>query len=48
LLAHLQPTPAPAYLVANPYTGVYGYGYNGNGYWGGGPNFGPGPFNIAG
>ena len=48
LLAHLQPTPAPAYLVANPYTGTYGYGYNGNGFWGGGPNFGPGPFNIAG
>ena len=48
LLAHLQPTPAPAYLVANPYTGTYGYGYSGNGFWGGGPNFGPGPFNIAG
>lgn len=52
LLAHLQPTPSPAYLVANPYTGAYGYGYNGNGYYGGFgpgvPGFGPGPFNIAG
>lgn len=52
LLSHLQPTPSPAYLVANPYTGVYGYGYNGNGYFGGfgpgTPGFGPGPFNIAG
>lgn len=52
LLAHLQPTPSPAYLVANPYTGTYGYGYNGNGYFGGFgpgvPGFGPGPFNIAG
>ena len=33
LLAHLQPNPAPAYLVANPYTGLYGYGYGG-GYYG--------------
>ena len=52
LLAHLQPTPSPAYLVANPYSGTYGYGYNGNGYFGGFgpgvPGFGPGPFNIAG
>lgn len=52
LLSHLQPTPSPAYLVANPYTGVYGYGYNGNGYFGGfgpgTPGFGPGSFNIAG
>ena len=29
LLSHLQPNPAPAYLVANPYTGSYGYGWNG-------------------
>ena len=46
LLAHLQPTPAPAYLVANPYTGTYGYG--GNGYYNGFfPGFGPGPFSMA-
>lgn len=45
LLAHLQPTPAPAYIVANPYTGTYGYnnGYY-NGYF---PGFGPGPFSMA-
>ena len=51
LLAHLQPTPSPAYIVANPYTGTYNYGYNGNGYYGGFgpgvPGFGPNPFNIA-
>lgn len=54
LLAHLQPTPSPAYIVANPYTGNYGYGYgyNGNGYFNPGfgpgiPGFGPGPFNVA-
>ena len=29
LLSHLQPNPTPAYLVANPYTGGYGYGWNG-------------------
>lgn len=46
LLAHLQPTPAPAYLVANPYTGAYGY--SGNGYYNGFfPGFGPGPFSMA-
>ena len=46
LLAHLQPTPAPAYLVANPYTGTYGY--SGNGYYNGFfPGFGPGPFSMA-
>ena len=46
LLAHLQPTPAPAYLVANPYTGSYGY--SGNGYYNGFfPGFGPGPFSMA-
>ena len=51
LLAHLQPTPSPAYIVANPYTGLYNYGYSGNGYYNGFgpgvPGFGPGPFNIA-
>ena len=26
LLSHLQPNPTPAYIVANPYTGYYGYG----------------------
>ena len=50
LLAHLQPNPAPAYIVANPYTG-YSYGYNGNGYYGGYgpsvPGWGPGPFAMA-
>ena len=29
LLSHLQPNPAPAYIVANPYTGYYGGGYGG-------------------
>lgn len=34
LLSHLQPNPSPAYIVANPYTGMYGwnsfYGAAGN------------------
>lgn len=29
LLSHLQPNPTPSYLVANPYTGTYGYNYGG-------------------
>lgn len=29
LLAHLQPNPTPAYIVANPYTGLYGYNTGG-------------------
>lgn len=29
LLAHLQPNPTPSYIVANPYTGYYGYGTGG-------------------
>ena len=29
LLAHLQPNPTPSYIVANPYTGYYGYGMGG-------------------
>ena len=29
LLSHLQPNPAPAYIVANPYTGYYGGGFGG-------------------
>ena len=29
LLSQLKPAPSPAYLVSNPYTGTYGYGWNG-------------------
>ena len=28
LLSKLQPNPSPAYIVSNPYTGIYGYGWN--------------------
>lgn len=28
LLSKLQPNPSPAYIVSNPYTGAYGYGWN--------------------
>ena len=45
LINALRPSAEPAYLVANPYTGIYGtYGYNA---MFGGPlsnGFGPGPF----
>ena len=29
LISQLKPAANPAYIVANPYTGYYGYGYNG-------------------
>lgn len=29
LLSQLKPAPNPAYIVSNPYTGMYGYGWNG-------------------